>query len=263
MKLYTLSFLILSISFFSFSGCSPTYPKQNIAESVEKIVKKEYNLDGDAKLVGETLHLNIKLSGLTTTEPKVLNSILNKVQGAVFAVTRVSLSSDAKIKFLVVRAKDPSWKLTIRIIQRLEDVKGYLYQKISRSDYEDRYILEINGEENEIINKQNAAEYENIGDMNIKEFLGRLIVSQINMLGRSNPFLGILLGNSKLELYGFTDDELIIKVGDAISPKILPLFEEIFNSQAEKLVRKFSEWQPEKIKVIGQNNQTLFISKPQ
>jgi hypothetical protein len=249
----------MAVALLPFAGCSPSYPKGKITESVSSVIKKEYNLDGKAKLVGETLFLDVNLSGLITTEPKILTSILKKIQGAVLAITRVSLSSDARIKFMVVTATDPSWKINVRIIQRLEDVKGYLYQRISRSDYEDSLILEINQKSDENSSAPNT--FEQIQEMDTREFLGRLIVSNINMLGRSNPFLSIVLGNSQLKFTGITDNELVISIDSIISPQVTPLFEEILVQKTGKLLRRFNGYQLKKIKVMDPSK-TLLIEVP-
>jgi len=251
---------ILLLSLFAFSACAPSYPKEKITESVKSIIKKEYNLDGEAKLVGKTLFLDVKLPGLISTEAKTLTKVLDNVQGAVLAVTRVSLSSDADIEFLIVSAGDPSWKLNMRVIQRLEDVKGFLYQRISRSDYEDRLILEINSNEKETGRPAKTIVPEDGNEMDMHEFIGRLIVSQINMLSRNNPFLSLLLGDSKLEYLGSKDEELMISLSNYLAPKTIPLFEEIISQKSSNIIKKFTEWKPQRIKILGDKGQNILIN---
>ena len=87
------NYLIAALILFSMvpMGCKATYNKSTIAESVQKLIKKEYNLDGRAKLEGETLYLEVNLEGLVSTEQKILADMLKKVQGAALVITRVSL----------------------------------------------------------------------------------------------------------------------------------------------------------------------------
>jgi len=237
------------------NGCGPSYPGDKITDAVKRVVKKEYKLESTAKLSGDTLYLDVQLAGLNSTETKALSGVFKKVQGAVLIITRVCLSSDAKIRYMVVTARDPSWKLGMRIIQRLDDVKALLYQKISHADYEERLVLEINGD----VGSKDAGSAENPKMIDVREFVGRLVVSQINMLGRTNPFLSVILGNSRLEFLNYTDEELVVKLGSSLSPQALPLFESIIANQSKKTITKFSLLQPKRIKVLGENNQAFSI----
>lgn len=56
--------------------------------------------------------------------------------------TRASLSTDAPVDFLVVQAKDPRLKASITILRYIPDIKGLIYMRYSRSDFEDRMVLE-------------------------------------------------------------------------------------------------------------------------
>ena len=241
-----------------FAGCKASYPKASVTESVQKLIKNEYGLEGRAKLEGETLYLEVNLSGLISTEQKVLAEMLKKVQGASLIITRVSLSSDAKIKFMVLVVSEPTYKLQLRIIQKLDDIKAYLYQKISRADYEDRLVLEIekNGDTESVA--ESTVTWKN-GEIGMKEFVGRLIVSQVNMISRSNPFLAVMIGNTQLKYIDFKDDELIIGISNAISKPVTPFFKDIVSSQSSKISKKYVGWGPKKITLIDGNNQSIQI----
>ena len=237
------------------AGCKASYPRQNVASSVEQLIKKEYKLNGQARLVGDTLYLEVNMDGLVSPEQKVLTAILTKVQGASLVITRVALSSDASIKYMVLVASEPTFKMHLRIIQKLDDIKAYLYQKISRADYEDRLVLEIESEQEKVLEG-------GIGDNNgisMKEFVGRLVVSQVNMLTRSNPFLAVTLGNSQLQYIDFKGDELIVGISNGISKPITPFFEGIVNSQSLKIGKKYIGWGPKKVRIVNANNQSTLI----
>ncbi|MBN1822680.1 MAG: hypothetical protein JW803_00010 [Endomicrobiales bacterium] len=229
------------------SGCKPSYPRAMVPDAVKKLVKKEYGLDGEAKLVGETLYLKIQLANLITTEQKALTDILKKVQGASLTITRVSLSSDAKIRFLVLVASHPTYKLHLRIIQRLDDIKYYLYQKISRSDYEDRLVLEIDTSEDARYGDMDRMDRE----LTMPEFVGRLVVSQMNMLSRNNPFLGIILGSIQLRYKDFRDGELDVELTNKLTPELFSFFEDTLIKQAEKINKKYLGYETRKVKVSG------------
>jgi hypothetical protein len=241
--------LCLALAAFLCAGCGPTYPSNHITDAVRRVVKKEYHLDSTARLVGATLYLDVRLTGLTSTDPQALAEVLKKVQGAVLAITRVSLSSDAQIRYTVVTAKDPSWKLSMRIIQRLDDVKAFLYQKISHADYEERLVLEING----------AGPAAESRELDVREFAGRLIVSQINMLGRTNPFLSAIVGNSQLEYIGMDGEELTMKLGMGLAPQAQPLFEDIVMRQSKKVAVKYSLGQLKRVRIITPDNSMISL----
>ena len=59
------SFLFFSVSF---SGCNPSYPADRLTDSIQALVKKEYNLESKAFLVGNTLYLDIKLEDISSTD---------------------------------------------------------------------------------------------------------------------------------------------------------------------------------------------------
>ena len=59
---------LILISLLLFSGCSsetrPTYSKENLAQSIQDICKKEYNLEIKARLVGDTLWVYLSVEEL-------------------------------------------------------------------------------------------------------------------------------------------------------------------------------------------------------
>ena len=226
------------------AGCSPSYPKKDLPAALAKMIKKDYKIDSRVVLRGKTLYLDLFLTGIASTDPKMLNNILKKIQGAMLSITRVSLSSDAKIEYMVVNARDASWSLNIRLIQRLEDVKGLLYQKISKSDYEGRLVLEI-----ETLNRAGAGGLSSVVgdmqyDMTLEEFMGRLMVSQINMASRTNPFLSVLLNNVQLRYEKWMPDQVFVNASSAITDSAYLLFENIIRSETQKVVEKYKIWRP-------------------
>jgi hypothetical protein len=255
----TKNFIIAALiaASMAFAGCKPSYPKDNVPASIEKLLRQEYNVEGHAKLVGETVYMQVDLVGLVSTEQEALTAILKKVQGASLVVTRVALSSDANIKNLVLVVSEPTYRLNLRIIQRVEDVKSYLYMKISRADYEERLILEIEHNEGKPDTIDN--EIEKNKDLSIKEFAGRLIISQINMLSRSNPFLGVMLGNTQLKYVDFDGEELVASISHKISKPVMPFFEDIINAQALKIRKKNICAGPKRVKLIDSDNISTYI----
>ena len=247
--LLTAYFLLLTCFF----GCSkPSYPKEKLSESAQKILKKEYNLDGKVKLVGKTLYLEIELPELISTEKELPKKVFKKIQGAVLTIVRISLSSDAKIDFLVTIAKAKYYDFCVRIIQRLDDIKSYLYLRISRSDYEDRLILEML--------PYSSVEYI---DFTLEEFVARLIVSQYNMLLKSNPFVSAILNNVSLEFNTITDNALVIVADNYLNASIKELFESIISKSYFDVIKKYNLLNfPDSIEIVDKNNTKILTIKP-
>jgi hypothetical protein len=248
-----LTALILFLAVFSFNGCKPSYPKEKITESLVKVLKKEYNIDSKVELKSTTLFLDVALTGLTATEVKALSDVLKTVQSAMLTITRIALSSDAKIDFMVVNVTDPAWKLDLKLVQRLEDVKSLLYQRISRSDYEGRFILEI--EKNELSGANSADK----APVSMEEFLGRLIVSQVNMVNRSNPFLSILLNNSQLKYKSFDNHELVITISGNLGGKLLPFYKKLLVEKTKEIIKKYKLMNLKIIRIVNENKSSEII----
>ncbi len=248
-----LLFTFYSLLFTNLVGCSkPTYPKEKLSESTKKILKKEYGLDGSVKLIGKTLYLEIELAELVSIEKDLPKKVMKKIQGAVLTIVRISLSSDAKIDFLVTIAKAKNYDFCIRIIQRLEDIKSYLYLKISRSDYEDRLTVEML--------PYSKLKYT---DFTLKEFVARLIISQYNMLLKSNPFVSALLNNVSLEFSNLTEDFLIIVANNNISDSIKSLFETIVSKSYTDIIKKYKFFNfPASIQIIDKDKNNIMTIKP-
>ena len=237
------SFLVFSAAF---SGCNPSYPADRLTDSIQALVKKEYNLESKASLVGNTLYLDIKLEDISSTEAKKLTAMLEKLQGAVLSIVRVSLSTDAKVNFMVVTASDPVWKFGIRIIEQLQDIKDYLYMKISRGDYEGRLVMEID------IGHGGAINYTSDREITTDEFIGRLIVSQFNMVLRSNPFLSILMDKYELKYISMTGSELVLTGTKNFDPQMFELARHVLVNEAAKVIKKYELTTLKVIKIIDQ-----------
>jgi len=250
-KKWIIFYLSILPIFFFFPSCSkPSYPKEKLQEAAKKILKKEYNLDGSLKLVGRTLYLEIELPELFSTQKDIPKKVFKKLQGAVLTIVRISLSSDAKIDTLVTIAKVKDYDFCVRIIQRLQDIKDFIYLKISKADYEDRLVFEM-------LPKSKI----NYNDLSIKEFVARLIVSQYNMLLKINPFLGAVLNNMSMEFQSMTNNSLII-IADSFQPSITDnvkeLIQEILVKSYSDVLKKYNVFDfPQSIKIINRNENEL------
>lgn len=252
----------------------PSYPAHRVEQASRELLKKEYGLDGAARLVGGTLYLDVRLPGLTTTDTKKLEATVEKIQGAVMTVTRIALSSDAPIRFIVVTGSDPSWQIGVRIVGYLQDVKDYFYQRISRGDYTERTIFDLEfglaaqaldpagGGASVSVSSASAGAVSARADLTLDEFAGQLIVSQFNMANRGNPFLSVVLENTKLKFIALRDRELVVQAARGIAADVQPLVEKILREQAVKIAGKYASVHIRQIRVVADGAQPVIVDVP-
>ncbi len=251
MKFFNSSLLIIIIIFFElffFSCKKPSYPKDQLEQSAKKILKKERNLDCNLKLIAETIYLEIEIpkEELISEEKTYLTKAIKKIESASLTVVRLSLSTDAKIDFIVSIAKVKDFDFCVRIIQRLQDIKDYLYLKISRGNYEKRVILEML--------PYSKLEYKNIS---FEEFLCRLLVSRYNMMIRINPFLSNMLNNITLEFNQLLEKEIVLKSNHyklSFTESVKQTIKQILIESYIDIFKKYKYFLPTKIKIYDIND---------
>jgi hypothetical protein len=228
-----------------------SYPKESIAGQLKELVKKECGAECETVITGRTLYLDMPLEGLTSKDQKIVNEAVKKMQTAVMAITRVTLSSDADIKYMVVNAFSSDKGVAFRIFQNIDDVKGYLYMRISRGDYESRSLFEIEGPETA------AAVLEDKHDISDSEYVGRMIASQINMAARSNPFLGALISMMQLRYYDVKDDVLYMSALGSMDEKVKDFVRTMIVDETKEYEKKY-DLDFKSVKIIDQSGNIIF-----
>jgi len=145
MRIFVVLLALASSMFFS-SGCGKiTYPKEKLEESVVDLCKKEYDIDIDVHLAGETLVTYLPLTNLFNLKLGLSENAQDKVQDVLLSASRVVLSTDAEIEFYCVIAQDVRLpEIQLVIIKYVDDVKRAFYRDISRSEYFKRSLIDIN-----------------------------------------------------------------------------------------------------------------------
>ncbi len=139
LRLCSILFTVLYLA-----GCGPTYPKENLEQSVVDVCKKEYNIDIKAQVVGRTLAVYIPLPRLINLAFGIDDETMDKIQNVVLTASRVVLSTDAGIQFYCVIAQDIRMpELQLVIINYVEDLKRRLLMDVSRGEYMKRTIWDI------------------------------------------------------------------------------------------------------------------------
>ncbi|MDR2351489.1 MAG: hypothetical protein LBD56_02265 [Endomicrobium sp.] len=186
--------VLLLFAIILLNSCGVTYKKENLTQDLEKLVKKETGQDTKAYIVGRTLYLAMQVKELTPfAEREAFAKALHKVKIAGEDISRVVLSSDSDIKFMVVNAFNPAYTILIRVVQNIDDIKNHFYMRISKSDYESRTLVEIFGYSiADIIRDKH--------DISQDEFVGRLIVSKLNALQIAGDVQYVVVRNKILFL---------------------------------------------------------------
>ena len=145
LRLFLLCTLFSVLCSLALSGCfGPTYPKEYVDKSIIDLCKKEYGVDVEVKITGNTIGVYIPIEELVDSSLGISQSALRKVDDVVMSVSRVALSTDADFNFYVVVAQDPGMpELELVVIRYVEDVKRFLVTDISRGEYFDRMITEF------------------------------------------------------------------------------------------------------------------------
>jgi hypothetical protein len=214
-----------------FCACSVNYPKNDIAQSLEKLIKKECNQDSKAYLVGKTLYLDIELEGITSADDKTVLQALRKMNLAVFATGRVVLSSDSDIKYIIVTTYNSYKDVAFRVAHNIDDIKSHFYMRISRSDFDSRKLLEIEG------SPIAANMIEDRHDITDQEYVGRLIASQINMLSEADV---ILVQMPRLRYVAVENGILIFSVSDIIVGESVYLIRNILSEKTKDYSKKYN-----------------------
>jgi hypothetical protein len=216
--------LLLLISFI-LSSCEVTYKKETLTQDLEKLLEKEAGQKSKAYIVGKTLYLDIKVDGLNSPGAgEVFSKALRKVQIACGDISRVVLSSNSDINFMVVTAYDPTYTILFRVVQNIDDIKSYFYMRISRSDYESRSLVEMFGSSiHKIIRDKH--------DISKEEFVGRIIATRLNALEGTGVSVKSLEVRNKVLFLGVLENG---------GEKNVPLIEEFLKKQLIDYSKKYN-----------------------
>lgn len=207
----------------------PTYGRADLTQSVKELCRKEYELNVDARLVGKTFYVHTVLDGLVGRDLGLQQETLKKLEGAMLNTTRVALSTDAGLDFLVVKARDSRLGVTVTLLRYMPDIKSLIYMRISRSDFEDRLALET----------ENSLEPEapdSWRDLTMTEFMARLVASRLQRQFSSNPLVSAFLQVRKVK-GAFRDGVLQLRVDKFENePETNLLIDEILRTAVEETV---------------------------
>lgn len=170
------------------SACGgPTFPREGFEAKLQEVCRKEYALEVTTRRVGSTLYLACDLPGLVGNNLDLNRKVLEKLEGMMLVGTRAALSTDAKVDFLVIKARDARLGSTLTLARYVPDVKWLIYMRISRTDFEGRMVMETTS-------SAKPEDPSTWPEMTPSIFLARLMASRLWRPFSTNPLVGALLG---------------------------------------------------------------------
>lgn len=127
------------------TGCAPTYPREKLAEAVKEVCRAEYGMNVDVAVEGSTLGIYYPMEGLLDINLGISTEAWDHISNLILIASRVTLSTDADIKFYCVIAQDARLpEMQVVIIKYVYDVKQGMYQNISRNESFKRTLFSMN-----------------------------------------------------------------------------------------------------------------------
>lgn len=226
-------YLFILLSFLILSSCNVSYPKETLQEDTVNLIKKETGIDSSVQLKGTTMYLDVVLDELATQNSEEIKDVYKTLQKIVSTVVRVPISSDADIKIVVVSAFDSEYKILLRLFENIEDIKLYSHQLISRTDYEQRQLMEIIGP---VAAKKTVA---NKHEISPEEFVSRLSVSQLGMSAKNNPFLAAIISKLDLQYLVYSDGTVFLLMNSVDNTTVAELLKKNITDEFEKNIKKY------------------------
>jgi len=127
------------------TSCTPTYPKERLAEVVKTVCKEEYDMDVDATVLGSTIGLYYPMEGLLDAGMGISEEAWDQISNLLLVASRIVLSTDADINFYCVVTQDVRLpELQVVIIKYVDDVKRGMVRNITRNESFKRTLFSIN-----------------------------------------------------------------------------------------------------------------------
>jgi hypothetical protein len=198
------------VALFSLSSCKwklrPTFPASGIAGSLRTLCRRDYQLPVEARYRDQNLQALVLRAGLfggrTADLQGLRREAANALEHVLLCSTRISLSTDASMKFIQVKMVDVLTGSYVTLWRYVPDIRDSMYQRMGDTEYFNRLVLEIGS------GKKEAFPGDNFGwdkPLTLADFLARQVISRVKReLGASldarpdlsNPqTLGVVIEN--------------------------------------------------------------------
>ncbi len=121
-----------------------TYSEKGVEQSVIELCKKEYDLDVDVRIIGNTLGVYIPVEGLVDKKLRLDPDAGKKIENVALSIHRVTMSTDRPLKFYALTARDiKTTGAEFILIGHVYDVVRVRLLDISRGEYHKRIIRDF------------------------------------------------------------------------------------------------------------------------
>ncbi|RKY36713.1 MAG: hypothetical protein DRP78_02975 [Candidatus Omnitrophota bacterium] len=170
---------VIGIVIFFCSGCNPTYLKENLSTDLEKLCKKEYNIDVQSKVIGKTIVVFLPVERLFEDSMSLAPDALEKVENVILSTSRVILSTNAELDFYMLIAADVKFSGTEIVLARyFDDLRKLMYGWMSREEYRKRVFWKVRVDH--AVLEQAEFDFSNVSEMTLAYFIKHQLEQRIN-----------------------------------------------------------------------------------
>ncbi|MBP9127362.1 MAG: hypothetical protein KBD85_03535 [Elusimicrobia bacterium] len=237
-----------------------TFPADRLPETVRALCLKEQKVDVQARLVGHTLYMSCAVDGLIGVDLDFDKKALETLEGVMMSGTRASLSTDAKVDFLSVRVADARLGSSITLLRYVPDIKGILYMRYSRDEFESRLVIETDGAPDPDVSQEEQK------DITLPDFMARLVASRLHRQLTGNPLVSVFLRVSQVRGRADGGEVVLVCVRAEDEPLSESSLEVLGAAVAEVAVDVFKKYDPDGLLIHGlrveENNGRVLWEKP-
>ncbi|MDP3980829.1 MAG: hypothetical protein Q8Q33_05390 [Chlamydiota bacterium] len=250
---------LLLILAFTFTGCSkPSFPKDQVIQSVKDMCKKEYQLDVDVKITGSTLATYVQLENIFDRESGLGTEATQHIGDILLSVSRVSLSTDAPLTFYTVIAADKNLPGVEAVFTRyVEDLRRFLLSNISREDFFQRLTIDVRFSPHVAARRLVLQFFSDLSTKEVYQVLTRYVRRTTKTTDFSLAFLKMMLEMKLKQNIHFKIQQMLIKPIEDEKALVYCKAKETYDPKENYSAKDYSYesgFEHEYLFVIGANN---------
>jgi hypothetical protein len=168
-------------------GCkslkTPTYKADQVASELRKMCAHDYKMSIETRQAGSTLQaffwrVGLLRSGQMEMQPEAAEAL----ERVLLCATRISLSTDAPLKFLEVKMSDALTGATVTLWRFVPDIKDSMYSRMPEDEYINRLVIEFDANMAEKPKEWKEAQWN--APLTMPEFLGKQVILRVKRVSQ-------------------------------------------------------------------------------
>ncbi|MCK5241598.1 hypothetical protein KAR34_04030 [bacterium] len=135
--------LLITVLCLPLFGCKASYPTGGVEDTIRELCEKEYGVAVQVTTRGRTIGALVVMEDILLSDLTFSDQALNKLEDVMLTTSRVTLSSEFDYDFFVVTILDATAGIQISFVRYVQDIKRLIMDDISRSDYFQRLLIEV------------------------------------------------------------------------------------------------------------------------